>query len=227
MTRVARRMEEEVVDPENQTEARFAAIVDALARTPGVTHSNARSRLFGRSALKAHDKIFAMVSSHGEFVVKLPKARVDALVAMGAGERFDVNRGRPMKEWFEVRSESPEEWLELAREAPFRSNSNRSRVAGEVGIVSIGEFGNALSLRFIGAYLPPKAHTIKCTGHPPVAACVRRSARRSPDAAGRLRVPAPARKSASRVSSDPIWCVQRSDRSTTTSLNWSTGAMSV
>jgi hypothetical protein len=30
-----------------------------------------------------------------------------------------------------------------------------------------------------------------------------------------------------RVSSDSIRCVQRSDRSTTTSLNWSTGAMSV
>ena len=48
-----------------------------------------------------------MVSSSGEFVVKLPKGRVDALVASGAGERFDANRGRPMKEWLEVRSESP------------------------------------------------------------------------------------------------------------------------
>ncbi|MDP9086871.1 MAG: hypothetical protein M3N02_08930 [Pseudomonadota bacterium] len=57
-----------------------------------------------------------MVSSRGEFVVKLPKGRVDALVASGAGERFDANRGRPMKEWLEVRSES-QQWLELAREA--------------------------------------------------------------------------------------------------------------
>ena len=50
-------------------------------------------------------------------MVKLPKGRVDALVASGAGERFDANRGRPMKEWLEVRSESADEWLQLAREA--------------------------------------------------------------------------------------------------------------
>jgi TfoX/Sxy family transcriptional regulator of competence genes len=106
-----------MADPENQTEARFAAIVEALARKPCVTHSKSRGRLFGASALKVHDKIFAMVSSGGQFVVKLPKARVDALVATGVGEHFDAKRGRPMKEWLEVRSESAEEWLELAREA--------------------------------------------------------------------------------------------------------------
>jgi hypothetical protein len=37
--------------------------------------------LFGSSALKVHGKIFAMVSSAGQFVVKLPEARVDQLVA--------------------------------------------------------------------------------------------------------------------------------------------------
>lgn len=106
-----------MTDPANQTEARFAAIVEAFARNPAVTYSKQGSRLFGSSALKVHDKIFAMVSSSGEFVVKLPKARVDELVLAGAGERFDANRGRPMKEWLVVRSESAEEWLELAREA--------------------------------------------------------------------------------------------------------------
>ena len=117
MTRVARRTEGEMADPGNETEKRFAAIVEAFARNPAVTHSKQGSRLFGSSALKVHDKIFAMVSSSGEFVVKLPKARVDTLVSSGVGERFDANRGRPMKEWLEVRSESAEEWLQLAREA--------------------------------------------------------------------------------------------------------------
>ena len=100
-----------------EIEARFASIVGAFAKNPAVTHSKQGSRLFGSSALKVHDKIFAMISSSGEFVVKLPKDRVDALVATGAGERFDANRGRPMKEWLEVRSESPAKWLEFAREA--------------------------------------------------------------------------------------------------------------
>ena len=68
-----------------EIEARFATIVEAFARNPAVTHSKQGSRLFGSSALKVRDKIFAMVSSSGEFVVKLPKARVDAIVASGAG----------------------------------------------------------------------------------------------------------------------------------------------
>jgi|KBSMisStaDraftv2_1062788.scaffolds.fasta_scaffold656504_1 hypothetical protein len=102
---------------EDETKARFAAIVAALVEAPGVTHSKSRSRLFGAAALKVNEKIFAMVSSGGQFVVKLPKERVEALVASGAGERFDADRGRPMKEWLDVRSESADEWLELAREA--------------------------------------------------------------------------------------------------------------
>ncbi len=106
-----------MANAQSQTEGRFAAIVEALRDSPGVTHAKAGSRLFGSSSLKVHDKIFAMVSSSGEFVVKLPKARVDALVLSGAGERFDANRGRPMKEWLEVHSSSSSEWLKLAREA--------------------------------------------------------------------------------------------------------------
>ena len=106
-----------MADPENQTEARFAAVVEAFAKTPRVTQSKPGSRLFGSSKLKVHDKIFAMISSASQFVVKLPKARVDELVASGAGERFDANRSRPMKEWLAVSSESANEWLELAREA--------------------------------------------------------------------------------------------------------------
>ena len=38
-------------------------------------------------------------------------------MSAGKGERFDTHRDRPMKEWLEVRSESAEEWLALAREA--------------------------------------------------------------------------------------------------------------
>jgi hypothetical protein len=101
----------------DETEARFATVVAALGDGPGVTHTAAASKRFGSSALKVHDKIFAMISYDGRYVVKLPRARVDALVAQGAGERFDANRGRPMREWLEVHSESPDDWLDLAREA--------------------------------------------------------------------------------------------------------------
>ena len=106
-----------MADVGEETQERFAAIVKALANQHGVTHSKAVSRWFGSRALKVHDKIFAMISSSGHFVVKLPKARVDELVAKSAGERFDASQNRPMKEWLDVHSESAEEWLQLAREA--------------------------------------------------------------------------------------------------------------
>jgi len=58
-----------------------------------------------------------MISSKGGFVVKLPKARVDALVALGLGSRFEPARGRVMKEWLVVDPASAEDWLSLAQEA--------------------------------------------------------------------------------------------------------------
>ncbi|QYN25942.1 hypothetical protein K1T34_13080 [Amycolatopsis sp. DSM 110486] len=53
----------------------------------------------------------------GHLVVKLPKRRVDALVAEGHGVRFDANKGTPMKEWFTLDQESSLDWPALAREA--------------------------------------------------------------------------------------------------------------
>ena len=57
-----------------------------------------------------------MMSSKGKFVVKLPKERVDDLVAAGQGEYFDTGRGRLMKEWVAMPEENAP-WIELAREA--------------------------------------------------------------------------------------------------------------
>jgi hypothetical protein len=54
----------------------------------------------------------------GRLVVKLPKHRVEALIAEGVGERFDPRRdGRLMKEWVTVAPTSGEGWLDLSREA--------------------------------------------------------------------------------------------------------------
>lgn len=96
-------------------EARFAALVEEFLGTPGVTPPT-EGKAFGSAGLKFHGKIFAMLV-RGQLVVKLPKARVDALVVSGAGERFTANRGRPMKEWIAIDPASDEEWLLLAREA--------------------------------------------------------------------------------------------------------------
>ena len=104
---------------ENTTsvEEAYAKIVRAFASSAGVTTGAKGKRGFGSSALRTKDRIFAMVSSKGAFVVKLPRQRVDELVASGAGTRFDPGRGRIMKEWVELDATLQDSWLEIAREA--------------------------------------------------------------------------------------------------------------
>jgi len=57
-----------------------------------------------------------MMTPRAEFVVKIPKARVDELVKQGVGERFEPGPGRIMKEWLAL-DRHPELWTELAKEA--------------------------------------------------------------------------------------------------------------
>lgn len=97
-------------------EERFAMVVEELLNYPDVTPPS-EGKGFGSSGLKIHGKIFAMLV-RDKLVVKLPKSRVDALVASGNGERFDPTKnGRLMKEWVTVEPTSTEEWLKLSQEA--------------------------------------------------------------------------------------------------------------
>ena len=100
-------------------EERFAAVAAALHSGPGVTYSPPEApgaNKFGSSALKVNSRIFAMLV-RGELVVKLPRQRVDAFILAGEGQRFDSNRGRPMKEWLVLARASALDWRELAGEA--------------------------------------------------------------------------------------------------------------
>lgn len=106
--------------PPTTPEERYAALVTALVGNPDVTSGldepTPRNR-FGASGLKIGGKIFAMLV-RGKLVVKLPKPRVDALVASGDGERYDPRHdGRLMKEWVTLAPTSQVEWLPLATEA--------------------------------------------------------------------------------------------------------------
>jgi len=100
---------------------RYAAVVKALLREPDVTQSNKKG--FGSTALWTNGKIFALLSSKDEFVVKLSRPRVDALVAAGEGKRFEPGPGRVMKEWFVVETKGEEKWLALAKEAMKAASS--------------------------------------------------------------------------------------------------------
>jgi len=99
---------------------RYATLVDALTRTePDVSHPTAgseTSRGFGADALKVDGRIFAMLT-RDRLVVKLPRARVEELVAAGRGERFDPGHGRLMKEWLHLSEADGDDWEALAREA--------------------------------------------------------------------------------------------------------------
>ena len=96
-------------------EQRYEDLVDELAGEDGVLPPPGGSG-FGRGALRYRRKIFAMLV-RGRLVVKLPRHRVDELMDDGHGERFDANKGTPMKEWLSLDPESDLAWSPLADEA--------------------------------------------------------------------------------------------------------------
>lgn len=107
-------------------EDRFNDLVDELVATPGISPPSPGGG-FGSSALRCQNKIFAMLV-RGRLVVKLPKARVDELIAAGEGDNFDANKGKPMKEWLSLDPASALDWSALAREAmEFVGSPQRTR----------------------------------------------------------------------------------------------------
>ena len=100
-----------------EAEERLAALAEEFAGLPGVElPGGPGSRRFGSQAVKVNGSIFAMVTG-GRLVVKLPRERVDALIAEGTGAPFDSGKGRPMKEWVAVAVDDDQTWLALAQEA--------------------------------------------------------------------------------------------------------------
>jgi len=91
----------------------FVPVIEAFASDRRVTYGG---QGFGSRALRLDGKIFAMLSSKGQFVVKLPRDRVADLIRLGQGQYFDTGRDRVMKEWLAVIGDSAS-WLGLAREA--------------------------------------------------------------------------------------------------------------
>lgn len=109
-------MQDPITSPDDQ----YAALVATLLNHSDVTHATDGSPVkqgFGANALKVRGKIFAMLV-RSQLVVKLPKLRVDALIAAQQGERFDPRHdGRLMKEWLVVAYGGEADWLSLSREA--------------------------------------------------------------------------------------------------------------
>jgi hypothetical protein len=93
---------------------RFAPVVAAFSKDHRVTSGG---KGFGSTGLKVNGKLFAMVSARtGQFVAKLPKERLDALVRSGQAKNFDPGHGRVMKEWVALDG-GKADWVALAKEA--------------------------------------------------------------------------------------------------------------
>lgn len=95
------------------TEALFRKVVRAFVGDARVTQGG---KGFGSTGLKVDGKLFALISSKGKFVVKLPKERVRELVDQGLGDYFDPGHGRLMREWVALDDPTGDS-LALAREA--------------------------------------------------------------------------------------------------------------
>ena len=101
----------------DESELAFAHLAERLSKDSRVDPPEmARSKGFGSKGLKVARKLFAF-QSKGRLVLKLPSARVEALAASAAGQRFDPGHGRVMKEWIAIDLGSKPLWPRLAREA--------------------------------------------------------------------------------------------------------------
>jgi hypothetical protein len=114
--------------PRNSAEEAFEAIATSVMSAAGVTAGT----MFGARALKVREKVFAMVVK-GELVVKLPTERVERLVSLGSGRRFDPGHGRLMKEWVAIPLGLKASWSRLVGEAKDFVNHGDERERSGVG----------------------------------------------------------------------------------------------
>ena len=96
--------------------AAFERVVHAFAKDKEVAPPGPGTKFGDRRCLKVNGRIFALMSSTGEFVVKLPAQRVRELRADGTGVAFDPGHGRLMKQWLVVTA-GQSTWMRLAKEA--------------------------------------------------------------------------------------------------------------
>jgi len=91
----------------------WASIAETELARPEVTAGTG----FGKSeGLRVTSKIYAMFIQD-ELVVKLPKIRVEELVATRGARNFDPGHGRLMKEWAVIPPGISAEWPALVAEA--------------------------------------------------------------------------------------------------------------
>jgi hypothetical protein len=97
-------------------DALFGRLITRFSADRKVTPPTTKAGKFGTAALKVNGKIFAFLSQ-GDLVVKLPRERVDELIASKTGKPFDAGRGKVMKEWVAIAPQESRRWPKLADDA--------------------------------------------------------------------------------------------------------------
>ena len=92
----------------------WASIAQKMLKHQGVTNA----KMFGVPGIKTGGKMFAM-SVKGKLIVKLPKGRVDSLLASKKGKHFYhlFDKNRVMKEWVAIGQKNKRDWTKLTQEA--------------------------------------------------------------------------------------------------------------
>ena len=90
----------------------LARLMSAVADRHDVTLGRALSNL----GLMTGGKLFAFMKD-GDLVLKLPVARIDALIERLDATRFERGQDTPVREWVVVPAAASGEWPELTREA--------------------------------------------------------------------------------------------------------------
>ena len=99
--------------PDGEHEQRFWEHASTLLERPGVN----RSTMMGLPCLRVQGAFFASFDRRtGDLLVKLPEARVDALVASGLAHAF-APAGRRFREWAAVAPADEHTWPGLVEEA--------------------------------------------------------------------------------------------------------------
>ncbi len=98
-------------------EEQYEKVVKVLIKNPAVSQPIGKKG-FGSTGLYTRGKLFAFLSTRSEFIVKLPRERVDQFVTSRDGARFDPRRnGHVMKEWLVLNPASKVKLIPLAKEA--------------------------------------------------------------------------------------------------------------
>ena len=92
------------------------ALFAAVAAHHGQTWAPSGSPKFGANALRTGGKIYAALTRRHRLLLKLPPARVKALLDGNRAERMESG-GRVMRGWITVAAEDADLWIALSDEA--------------------------------------------------------------------------------------------------------------